>query len=186
MKGIEPSSKAWEAFVLPLNYTRLASPVLTGTTAHRNLTHSLSTTVAGQADSGRFRIPPVHGSRSVAIVRHPFQSPQTLTTASPRTTSPEASAESRQAARPSETKALKPRRFLFLFQYPHRVFGAAQHAETNAFPLNHLRRTNGSSHISRCNKRMGEWCAEEPPHATTGQCPQATKEDPRRSRFHYP
>ena len=23
MKGIEPSSKAWEAFVLPLNYTRV-------------------------------------------------------------------------------------------------------------------------------------------------------------------
>ena len=23
VKGIEPSSKAWEAFVLPLNYTRL-------------------------------------------------------------------------------------------------------------------------------------------------------------------
>ena len=27
VKGIEPSSKAWEAFVLPLNYTR-ASPIL--------------------------------------------------------------------------------------------------------------------------------------------------------------
>jgi hypothetical protein len=24
VKGIEPSSKAWEAFVLPLNYTRMA------------------------------------------------------------------------------------------------------------------------------------------------------------------
>ncbi len=26
-KGIEPSSKAWEAFVLPLNYARLALPI---------------------------------------------------------------------------------------------------------------------------------------------------------------
>jgi hypothetical protein len=28
VKGIEPSSKAWEAFVLPLNYTRAASGYL--------------------------------------------------------------------------------------------------------------------------------------------------------------
>jgi hypothetical protein len=31
VKGIEPSSKAWEAFVLPLNYTRALaghSPIL--------------------------------------------------------------------------------------------------------------------------------------------------------------
>ena len=26
MEGIEPSSKAWEAFILPLNYTRAARP----------------------------------------------------------------------------------------------------------------------------------------------------------------
>ena len=26
VKGIEPSSKAWEAFVLPLNYTRCGKP----------------------------------------------------------------------------------------------------------------------------------------------------------------
>ena len=27
VKGIEPSSKAWEAFVLPLNYTRISQKV---------------------------------------------------------------------------------------------------------------------------------------------------------------
>jgi hypothetical protein len=28
VKGIEPSSKAWEAFVLPLNYTRVLAFML--------------------------------------------------------------------------------------------------------------------------------------------------------------
>ncbi len=28
--GIEPTSKAWEAFVLPLNYTRKRFSILTG------------------------------------------------------------------------------------------------------------------------------------------------------------
>jgi hypothetical protein len=28
VKGIEPSSKAWEAFVLPLNYTRDVFPAV--------------------------------------------------------------------------------------------------------------------------------------------------------------
>ena len=29
VKGIEPSYEAWEAAVLPLNYTRISQPVLT-------------------------------------------------------------------------------------------------------------------------------------------------------------
>jgi hypothetical protein len=30
VKGIEPSYEAWEASVLPLNYTRISTPILFG------------------------------------------------------------------------------------------------------------------------------------------------------------
>ncbi len=33
VKGIEPSPKAWEAFILPLNYTRVAALKVAGTFA---------------------------------------------------------------------------------------------------------------------------------------------------------
>jgi hypothetical protein len=33
VKGIEPSSQAWEARILPLNHTRLLAAILTASTA---------------------------------------------------------------------------------------------------------------------------------------------------------
>jgi hypothetical protein len=63
VKGIEPSYAAWEAAVLPLNYTRVALPSLTRTFAHRptRRLHSLQFTSAGH--DGAITVPKAHFDR---------------------------------------------------------------------------------------------------------------------------